>query len=229
MTLETIFGIAGKKALIIGDNPIAQATLALFGQVGADVELTEAGPEEAATIEAFSAFIARHERVDILVYAATRIGTYSLPDMTLAQWDAMHDTNLRGAFLAFREAVRHMKGHGGGTIVAVSTMGSLHPVLAGNAAYGSSKAGLNALVRATALDHLADGIRTNTVLHGAVPCGPPPGDVVALGGPATQLGRLMLGMGQPEDVASAILYLCSPAARFITGQSLTLDGGFLIS
>lgn len=227
--LDGIFGIADKTALIIGDNPIARATLALFTQAGATVELIEVAPDEAAMADAVGGFVERHGRLDIVVYAATRIGTYALPEMTLAQWDAMHDTNLRGAFLAFRDAVRQMKGQGGGAIVAVSTMGSLHPVLLGNTAYGSSKAGLNALVRATALDHAGDGIRANTVLHGAVLCGPPASDTVPLGGPATQPGRLTLGMGQPEDVASAILYLCSPAATFITGQSLTLDGGFLIS
>lgn len=229
MMLDGIFGIADKKALIIGDNPIAQATLALFAHAGATVELIDVVPDEKAMGDAFSGFVARHTDLDIVVYAATRIGTYALTEMTLAQWDAMHDTNLRGAFLALREAVRRMKDHGGGTIVAVSTMGSLHPVLVGNAAYGSSKAGLNALVRATALDHLGDGIRTNAVLHGAVPCGSPASDAVPLGGPAMQPGRLMMGMGQPADVASAILYLCSPAAQFITGQSLTLDGGFLMS
>jgi NAD(P)-dependent dehydrogenase (short-subunit alcohol dehydrogenase family) len=227
--LDSIFGIADKRTLVIGDNPIAQATLALFTQAGAMVELIDAAPEEAAMAAAFGGFVERHGRLDIVVYAATRIGTYALPEMTLAQWDAMHDTNLRGAFLAFREAVRQMQGQSGGAIVAVSTMGSLHPVLVGNTAYGSSKAGLNALVRATALDHAGDGIRANVVLHGAVPCGPPASDAVPLGGPATQPGRLTLGMGQPEDVASAILYLCSPAAKFITGQSLSLDGGFLIS
>ena len=227
--LDGIFGIAGKTALIIGDNPIAQATLALFTQAGARVELIDVASEEGAMAEVFSGFIKRNASLDIVVYAASRIGTFALPEMTLAQWDAMHDTNLRGAFLAFRDAVRRMKGQGSGAIVAVSTMGSLHPVLVGNTAYGSSKAGLNALVRATALDHAGDGIRANVVLHGAVPCGPPASDAVPLGGPATQPGRLTLGMGQPEDVASAILYLCSPAAKFITGQSLTLDGGFLIN
>ena len=229
MMLDGIFGIADKTALVIGDNPIAQATLALFTQAGATVELIDVAPKEAAMAEAYAGFVERHGRLDIVVYAATRIGTYALPEMTLAQWDAMHDTNLRGAFLAFRDAVRQMKGQGGGVIVGVSTMGSLHPVLVGNTAYGSSKAGLNALVRATALDHAGDGIRANAVLHGAVPCGSPASEAVPLGGPATQPGRLTLGMGQPEDVASAILYLCSPAAKFVTGQSLTLDGGFLIS
>ena len=148
--------------------------------------------------------------------------------MTVAQWDAIHDTKLRGAFLAIRETIPVMQRNGGGSIVAVSTMGSLHPVLRGNAAYGSSKAGLNALIRAIALDHAPDSIRANAVLCGAVPVGAPPSDTQSLGGPATQAGRLMLGMGTAEEAAAAILYLASAAARPISGQTVTLDGGFLI-
>src|SRR3546814_20097227 len=104
---------------------------------------------------------------------------------------------------------------------------SIHPVLKGDGAYGASKAGLNALVRAAARDHAEDGIRVNAVLPGAVPVGDPPADMERLGGPATQPGRLMLGMGSAEDVASAIVYLAPPAGRLITGPALALDGGSL--
>jgi NAD(P)-dependent dehydrogenase (short-subunit alcohol dehydrogenase family) len=122
-----------------------------------------------------------------------------------------------------------MRDSGGGAIVAVSTMGSVHPVLMGNAAYGASKAGLNAMIRAVALDENGHNIRANTILPGAVPVGDPEAGAVRIGGPAMQPGRLMMGMGSCEDVAAGILYLASPAARFMTGQILTLDGGFLIS
>lgn len=224
-----LFDISGRKALIVGATPIGEATARLFAEAGAIVQVRDVAPEEAAMAEAVGGFLDRNGSLDILVYAATRIGTYALPRTTTAQWDAIHDTNLKGAFLAFREVVPAMQRQGGGCIVAVSTMGSLHPVLSGNSAYGSSKAGLNALVRATALDHAGDSIRANAVLFGAVPVGEAPADMERLGGPATQPGRLLLGMGSAEEVAAAILYLSSPAARPITGQTLTLDGGFLIS
>lgn len=228
MTLERIFGVADRKALVIGATPVGQATTALFNALGAEAELADIVPGEAAIADAVSAFVARHGRIDVMVYAVTRIGTYALPTMSLDQWDQLHDANLRGAFLAMRATIPAMRTQGGGAIVAVSTMGSVHPVLKGNGAYGASKAGLNGLVRAAALDHAEDGIRVNAVLPGAVPVGDPPADMERLGGPAMQPGRLMLGMGSAEDVASAIVYLASPAGRFITGQALTLDGGFLI-
>lgn len=229
MTLSKMLDISGQKALVIGATPIAEATRQLLADANVTVDLVDPEPEETAMGKAVESFLDRHEGIDILVYAATRIGTYALPSMTVDQWDAIHDTNLRGAFLALRAAIPAMQRHGGGSIAVVSTMGSIHPVLKGNAAYGSSKAGLNALVRAAALDHAEDSIRVNAVLFGAVPVGTPPADMQKLGGPATQPGRLMLGMGSAEEVAAAILYLASPAARPITGQTLTLDGGFLIS
>src|SRR3546814_16738341 len=102
------------------------------------------------------------------------------------QWEAVKDANRRGAFLAMGAVIPLMRAQGGGSIVAVSTMGSIHPVLKGNGAYGASKAGLNALVRAAALDHAEDGIRVNAVLPGAVPVGDPPADMERLGG---QIGR----------------------------------------
>lgn len=228
MTLDRIFGVAGLRVLIIGATPIGQATAAMFGDLGATAELADIIPDEGSIATTVSRFVDRHGGVDLLVYAVTRIGTYALPTMALDQWDAVQDANLRGAFLAMRAVIPAMRTQGSGAIVAVSTMGSVHPVLKGNGAYGASKAGLNALVRAAALDHAEDGIRVNAVLPGAVPVGDPPADMERLGGPATQPGRLTLGMGSAEDVASAIVYLASPAGRFITGQALTLDGGFLI-
>jgi len=229
MTLDRLFGLQGKCALIIGATPIGLATQSLFIEAGATCVLANPGSEPEAIAAAVDQFAAEHSKIDILVYAATRTGTYPLADTTLDQWDGMQDHNVRGAFVAVRQAVRHMRDSGGGAIIAVSTMGSVHPVLMGNAAYGASKAGLNAMIRAVALDENCHNIRANTILPGAVPVGDPEAGTVRLGGPAMQPGRLMMGMGSCEDVAAGILYLASPAARFMTGQVLTLDGGFLIS
>jgi NAD(P)-dependent dehydrogenase (short-subunit alcohol dehydrogenase family) len=229
MTLNRLFGLNDKRALIIGATPIGQATHTLFVEAGATCTLADPGADPDAIAAAVDQFVAEQGQIDVLVYAATLTGTYPLADMTLDQWDTMHNGNVRGAFVAVRQAVRHMRESGGGAIVAVSTMGSLHPVLNGNAAYGASKAGLNAMMRSVALDEHGHGIRANAILPGAVPVGEAESSAVRLGGPAMEPGRLMMGMGSCEDVAAGILYLASPASRFMTGQTLTLDGGFLIS
>lgn len=229
MSLERLFGLQGKRALIIGATPIGYTAQTLFIEAGATCTLADPGSDAEAIATAVDQFVTEHSKIDILVYAATLTGTYPLTDMTLDQWDAMQNCNVRGAFVAVQQAVRHMRDSSGGAIVAVSTMGSLHPVLKGNAAYGASKAALNAMIRAVALDENCHGIRANTILPGAVPVGDPEAGAVRLGGPAMEPGRLMMGMGSCEDVAAGILYLVSPASRFMTGQVLTLDGGFLIS
>ncbi|MDP3908547.1 SDR family NAD(P)-dependent oxidoreductase [Novosphingobium sp.] len=229
MTIARLFGLEAKRALIIGGTPIGHATQALFAEAGATCVLVDPQSDPDAVAGAVDEFAAQHRGIDILVYAATLTGTFPLANLTLEQWDRLHNHNLRGAFVAIRQAVRHMRDHDGGVIVGVSTMGAVHPVLQGNAAYGSSKAGLNALIRAVALDEHANGIRANIIMPGAVPVGDPDADTVRLGGPAMEPGRLMLGMGSCEDVAAGILYLASPASRFMTGQALVLDGGFLIS
>lgn len=236
---ERLFGIRGAAAAIIGATPIGQATASLFAEAGANAVLIptfEDDPgegidpqDETAIAASLDAILAAQGRLDILIYAATLPGAYPFTDTSLAQWDRLHAINLRGAFITFREAVKRMAPRQGGRIIAVSTMGALVPVLNGNAAYGSSKAGLNALVRAVALDHAKDNILVNAVLPGAVPVGPMAADARVPTGPAREPGRLLLGMGTAQDVAAAILYLASPAARFITGQTLTLDGGFLIA
>ena len=229
MILERLFGLRGKCALIIGATPIGLATQTLFIEAGAMCTLADPGSNAEAISYAVDQFVADYGKIDILVYAATRTGTYPLVDTTLDQWDGMQDYNVRGAFVAVRQAVRHMRDSGGGSIIAVSTMGSVHPVLKGNSAYGASKAGLNAMIRAVALDENAHSIRANTILPGAVPVGDPEPSTVRLGGPAMEPGRLLMGLGSCEDIAAGILYLASPASRFMTGQVLTLDGGFLIS
>jgi NAD(P)-dependent dehydrogenase (short-subunit alcohol dehydrogenase family) len=236
---QRLFGLDGKAAVVIGATPVGSATAALFREAGAAAALVATlheGPDnsfdpshEAQVAERYDALTAELGGLDIVVYAVTTPGTYPFAQMTLAQWDRLHEANLRGAFVCLREAVRRLAARGGGRVIAVSTMGAVHPVLHGNAAYGSSKAGLNAMIRSIALDHAADGVLANAVLCGAVPVGPMPPDAGPASGPGRQPGRLMFGMADPEVMAAAVLYLASPAGGFITGQSLILDGGFLIS
>src|SRR5262249_28645408 len=140
--------------------------------------------------------------------------------LTLEQWDRMHGVHLRGAFVTMREAVRRMIPTGGGRIVGLTTIGTLHPCLYGNTGYGSSRAGVTALVRNIAFDHAKDGILANCLLHGAITTGPVPEDIpLPLTGPGFEEHRNPLGRGNHEELAAAMLYLVSPATRFMTGQT----------
>ena len=176
--------------------------------------------------------------VDILVHCAAMFPKYALLDVTVEQWDRIQAVNLRGTMLVMREAIRTMRAGGkGGAIVNISSVSGEREVVFHNAAYGASKAGTTNLTRVAALEFGCDNIRVNAVLPGGTATEGAREATdgmkksgLELKGPMTQPGRIPLGlMGSPDDIAAACLFLVSPAARFITGQSLAVDGGFLIS
>lgn len=176
---------------------------------------------------------------DILVNCAAMNANRPLADMPAATWDEVQSVNLRSVFLCMREGIGCMLAAGrGGRIVNVTTMGARHPVLNGNAAYAAARSGVSGLIRSAALDYAEAGILVNEVLPGAIP-----GKVrfhsdnlrtlqqgQQFSGPGTDAQRrLPLGYGKAEDIAAAVLYLVGPSGGYLSGQSIVLDGGFLVT
>jgi meso-butanediol dehydrogenase / (S,S)-butanediol dehydrogenase / diacetyl reductase len=228
MSIDALFGLSGKAALIVGGGKVPYAVAALFREAGAMVtHVADPVLDEASVADLFAALPA----LDILVNGVVRAGPWPIEDLSLAEWDRVHDVNVRGAFLLMREAVRTMRSHGrGGRLISLSTIGAVHPVLHGNYAYGSSRAGTNALTRQFALDFASEGILSNAILVGAIASDPfPEGAPMPPSGPVMIAGRLPLGYGLPEDVAPIALLLASEAGRYINGQAIAVDGGFQIA
>lgn len=228
MGLETLFGLHGKTALITGSGKVPHAIADLFREAGA-VIVHEPEPDLGET--AVATLFARHPEVDILVNGAVVTGPWPLDMLSMAEWDRVHATNVRGAFLLMREAVRVMRAHGrGGRLINISTIGSMHPVLNGNFAYGSSRAGTNALTRQFAMDFAAEGIASNAILVGAVPSDPFPQDCpMPPTGPGVMPERFPMGHGLPSDIAPVALLLASEGGRYINGQAIVVDGGFQVA
>jgi NAD(P)-dependent dehydrogenase (short-subunit alcohol dehydrogenase family) len=235
-----LFAAAGAK-LALGGTTSTTLEIAAeeLRQTGAEIIAvrTDVSQEE-DVLQLFDAAKARFGGIDVLVHCAGIFPIVPFEELTTEIWDRVHAVNTRGAYLCVREAVKHMKHHGrGGSIVNVSSVASQAVAVLGQAQYSSSKAGVNMLTRAVALEFAGEGIRVNAVLPGSIDTPGVRSNIAhierdpRLGvGPSFQPGRQPLNFfGEPRDVAAACLFLASPASRFITGQLLTVDGGFSIS
>ena len=167
-------------------------------------------------------------RVDILFSNAG----YSVPGDVVncreEDWDRMLDVDLKGAFLCSKYVVPEMIKAGGGSIIFNS---SQQAIVGGkeNVAYSAAKGGLISLARAMAIDHAEHNIRVNCICPGAVATEALMRWFEMEGAPDKQFWleqHPLGGFGKPEDIATAVLYLASDDASWVTGIALIVDGGF---
>ena len=174
----------------------------------------------------FDAVRAELGTVDVLVNSAGIAHTGLLTDMTDGEWQRLIDTDLSGTFYCCREALKDMIcAHSGAIINIASMWGEVGASC--EAAYSAAKAGVIGLTKALAKEVGPSGIRVNAVSPGVIMtdmmAGYTESDIAALKD-ETPLNAL----GTPEDVADAVLFLSSDKAKFITGQVLSVNGGFVI-
>lgn len=170
--------------------------------------------------------------IDCLVTAAGVTSLGSFEDISLEEWDRVHGINLRGVFLANQAVIAWMKAAGFGRIVNLGSVlakngGNPRPWIdpteqsrAGSAAYGSAKAGVHALTLYLAKELAAHGITVNAVAPGPI------ASPMTTCFPAALTRQIPVGrMGQPDEVAGMVAWLCSRECAFVTGEIIDVNGG----
>lgn len=245
--------LEGKVALVTGaSRGIGKAIALLLAENGADVAVNFAGSTAAA--EAVAAEIEKMGRkailvqgdvsqtevcaemvdkvvkelghIDILVNNAGITRDTLLLCMKEEDWDAVLNTNLKGVFNCTKAAVKYMAKQRSGSIVNISSVVALMGN-AGQANYAAAKAGILGFTRSVAKEMAARGIRVNAVTPGFIKTDMTSvlsEKVVAAMEASIPLARL----GEPEDIAKAVLFLVSDNAAYITGQTLHVDGGMVM-
>jgi NAD(P)-dependent dehydrogenase (short-subunit alcohol dehydrogenase family) len=165
-------------------------------------------------------------RPTILVNNAGVGTNHDALDATEDQWDEVLDVNLKGVFFACQSAGRHMVERGYGRIVNISSQAG-HVGIKRNAAYCASKGGVETVTKVLALEWGPSGVTVNAVAPGFIRTTV---NAEALDRPEfveEVIGRIPVGrVGAPPDVAAAVLFLASPAASFVNGASILVDGGW---
>jgi NAD(P)-dependent dehydrogenase (short-subunit alcohol dehydrogenase family) len=231
-----MFAQRGAKVVVSTDSNIVGCgeTCDLIAAAGGEASFVQCDVSNEADVRALiEECLHRHGRLDFAFNNAgigpdgKRVPVFNIVDTPEDIWDRTLDINLKGVFLCLKYEMRQMIRQEYGAIVNTSSVGALKP-LPGFCAYGASKGGLNTLTKVAALEGAEHNIRVNSIMPG-----PTQNtllfDYLTATNPAEKTNMEaavpLHRLGFATDMAEAVVWLCSDAANFITGQSIAIDGG----
>lgn len=231
-----MFAREGARVIVATDANIkgGEETVNMIKSAGGEATFIKCDVSKASDVEAMvNATVETYGRLDYAFNNAgigpdrKRVPLVLLTEMEEDLWDRTIDINLKGVFLCMKYEIRQMLKQKYGAIVNTSSVGAFKSA-PGFAAYGASKAGLNSLTRAAAIECATSGIRVNAICPG-------PTQRTLLNEYLTGLkpeeqermksGIPMKRVADPEEMAEAVIWLCSDAASFVTGHLMPIDGG----
>jgi len=245
----------GKVAVVTGaGRGMGRATALRFGREGARVVVAEVnrdhGEEVAAEIQGaggtaialradvantsevrrlFADTVKELGTVDILVNNAGIAVGRPILDYTEEEWDRQMNVNVKGVFFCCQEAARVMIPKRQGKIVNFASTSAFVSSSKPEIAYDASKGAVRQMTVSIAAELAPHGINVNAVAPGTTATEMTKSTLATEEGLAWQLARIPMGrVGQPDDIASVVLFLCSPEASYITGHTLVADGGWLL-
>lgn len=231
-----IFAREGAKVIVGTDKNIegGEETVRTIKDAGGEATFVKCDVSVASEVEAMvNKAVELYGRLDYAFNNAgigpdgKRVPVVSIVDCPEEIWDRTIDINLKGVFLCMKYEMKQMFKQKYGVIVNTSSVGALKPV-PGFCAYSSSKAGLVTLTKTGALEGAASGIRVNTILPGPTERTLLMDYLTSSQQEDSSRMRGMVPVGRlatPEDMAEAVIWLCSDAASFITGHAMPVDGG----
>lgn len=181
--------------------------------------------------EAVVAAVERQGPIDCIVANAGIAHKVPLDQLTDAKWDHTFDIDLKGMIRVVRPAVPAMRKRGRGAVVCVSSIMGVAYGWDEHVHYSAAKSGVVGLVRGLAVELAKSGIRVNGIAPGYIRTAQLLSPVHSLGPEGAEKAAEFIPMGrlgEPEDIADVILFLASPSARYMTGQTVVVDGGLLV-
>ncbi len=224
-------GAGANLALVSRTRSQLEETAAAAERLGRKALVAVADTRDRAEVEAaVRAAVEAFGRIDILFNNAGTNIRKNVVDMPDEDWQTIMDTNVKGAFLVARAVARQMVRQGSGAIINMSSMSAMSAEPT-KAVYAASKGAIALLTKGLALELAPHGIRVNAIAPGYMLTS------LVKGGLETDperkrrvLARIPLGrLGEPEEIGGALVFLASDAARYVTGASITIDGGWTAS